>query len=127
MRSDILFENVLTIEQDFTLQARVAYRFVHTVQRAKKSGLSTAGWPDEGSDLVGGKAHADIKQALFAAVKEIDLGDGHAQGKRRWGIAGRGVGYGWRDFDRQSGPHRSLHIRSSKPTCHGKEYRGRQC
>jgi hypothetical protein len=81
--SDILFEDILAVEKNFAFQARAAHGFVHAVQRAEKSGLAATRRPDERRDPVGSDAQVDVKEGLLGAVKEIDLGDGHAHGESR--------------------------------------------
>ena len=85
MRSNVLGKDTLAVEKNFPLEPGMAHGFVHAVEGAKQGGLATAGRTNKRGDLAGGDAHTDIEQGLLVAVKEIDLGDGHAhrEGRRR--------------------------------------------
>src|ERR1700682_3678518 len=109
MRGNVLRKDVLAIEKNFALEPGAAHGFVHAVEGAKQGGLAATGGANERGDLIGGDAHADIEEDLLAAVKEIELGDGHAHGEGRRRLAGRCVGHGRRYFQRQYWPHGSVH------------------
>ena len=70
---DVLRQDILAIQGNFALQARVAERFVHAVQRAQQRGFAAAGRPDQRRDLVGGHVHGDVVQRLVLAVVKIQL------------------------------------------------------
>src|SRR5690349_1974393 len=108
-RRHVLTENALSIQQNLTLQAGAANRFVHAVQRAQKRGLPATGRTDQGGNVIRGDAQADVEERLLGAVEKIDLGNGHAHGEGRRGLAGRGVGPGWRKVDGHGWPHRCVH------------------
>ena len=79
--SDVLRENILAVEKDFTFQAGGADGFVHAIEDAEESGFAAAGRADESSDSFVGDAQVDVEENLLGAIEEIEFGDGHAHGE----------------------------------------------
>src|SRR5205814_6502942 len=114
IRSNVLRKDVLAIEKNFAFQAGAAHDLVHAIQGAQQGGLATAGGTNERGDLVGGDAHADIEERLLAAVKEIDLGNGHAHGEGRRRLSRRRTGRQGGYVHGQSWPHRRVRALSRR-------------
>ena len=55
---DIERVNLLAIEKNFADDARVAYRFVHAIERTQECGFAATGRADERSDFVLGNLKA---------------------------------------------------------------------
>src|SRR5260370_26961236 len=70
--SDVLREDVLTVEQNFAFEAGAAHGLVHAGESAEQRGLAAAGKADERGDLICGDAHADVEKDLLGAVKKND-------------------------------------------------------
>jgi hypothetical protein len=84
----ILRENVLTVERNRTLQARVRHRLVHAVERPEQRGFAAAGWADQRRDLVRGHVQVDAVQGVRFAIVKIEVAHLHPQRRGRDGFRG---------------------------------------
>ena len=72
---DILLIDVLSIEEDLTIDATALHQVVHTVQRLEQRGLATAGRSDEGRDLIRRDVQIDVMKRVECAIVQIHIFD----------------------------------------------------
>src|SRR5690348_3353012 len=66
-------QDVLAVQDDFTLGALIGVKLVDAVENAQQCRLSASRWTDEGRDLTAVKRKRDILQGLGGAIEEAQV------------------------------------------------------